>query len=157
MSQYCLSGMVLSSRWKVTARTYPSCVSPEQSHGLFMGAGVKKKRWSCQSCLQAPRLHVREGPSYSVQLGLCKGQRGTCHSERPWGESAGDLQTRDKVCICTHTCGFSMRKVAPIGAERSRVAEPGPGVQVPGWPFPWRGWAYSWVSRQRKRNARSEY
>lgn len=139
LSQYCLSGMVLSSRWEVTARSYPSCASPEQSHRLFMGAGVKKKRRSCQSCLQNSRLHVREGPSYSVQLGLCKGQGERCHSEQPWWESAGDLQTRDKVCICIHRCRVSMRKVAQVGSKRSRGAEPGPGMQVPGWLIPLEG------------------
>lgn len=27
---------------------------------------------------------------------------------------------------------------APIGSERPQVAEPGPGIQVPGWPVPMR-------------------
>lgn len=55
--------------------------------------------------------------------------------------------------ICIHMW-VSMGKVAQIGSERSQVAEPGPGVQVPEWPIVLEevGLLSLRVSRKRKRN-----
>lgn len=91
-----------------------------------------------QSCLQAPKIYLRRGwwvgtiLLCSEQLGLPRARVGTATD---CGNLLGDLQAWARACICIHLQA-SLDKAAQVGSERSRVTEPGPGVQVSGWQVP---------------------